>query len=52
LKKSDEILKTQQLQIKQIYDDSVKLFNNGKLAEARDGFIKVAQSGILELAQR
>lgn len=49
LKKIDSMLKEQEQQLKQIYDDSVNLYKNGKPAEAREGFIKVAQSGLLEL---
>jgi hypothetical protein len=41
----------QEQQIRQIYDRSVELFSEGQYENARTGFIKVAQSGLLELPE-
>jgi TolA-binding protein len=49
VKKIDTLLAGQQKQTREIYNNSVKLYKAGKLTEAREGFIKVAQSGQLEL---
>ncbi len=49
LKKIEGWLKEQEKQIKQIYDRSVELYNEGQFDNARAGFIEVAKNGLLSL---
>ena len=49
LKKIEGWLTEQEKQVRQIYSRSVLLYETGQLENARTGFIKVAQSGLLAL---
>jgi hypothetical protein len=49
LDKIDRWAKEQEKQVERVYQRSVQLYNEGQLENARAGFIKVAQSGLLAL---
>jgi hypothetical protein len=49
LEKIDLWAKEQEKQIEQIYQKSIQLYSEGQLENARAGFIKVAESGLLVL---
>ena len=51
MKKIETLLSEQKKQIQKIYDNSVKLYKSKKLEQAREGFIKVAMSGLLDLPE-
>ena len=49
LKNMDILLISRQKQMRQLYEVSINHYKSGKLPEAREGFITVAQSGLLDL---
>ena len=51
LNKVDEWLKGKEKQIERIYERSVQLYNEGQVEDARAGFIRVAESGLLALKE-